>query len=526
MPELLTAAEFAARIKAKYPVYASLPDEELVSKMLAKYPEYESSIRPPDFKAEATPAPDERSGLLDRFLSITGTAAKDLNPVPLIQHVVEAGRVPEMGGAFSPMQAATNVTKEMGMAQLRELQQAIQMFREGRLSEGVGHTTAGVLPVVGPMAAGIGEDFGAGRTDEGLGHLLALAGGPKVTSSVLKGGAALGTRVATGLRTSAAQDVRQALAPTRFRTKVKTERILPGVQKRGLRGDLEDLQAMAKDKVQTIGPQIDAELQASGSASINLQPVRDAIAKMKAKTFRDVPTVVNGQPAMDRAVHNPRKYGQIEAVESLIDKYGADMTVDQAVAVRRAWDEVVSQAGGFDEKAGAGAFGVSLTDWSEANVKRPLAGALRQELAKAVPSTKALNKEFKFWKDLEDVVNATKNRKVGQTKSGLLGKLAAGTGRTIGAGVGYATGGPVGAMGGVVLGGQMAERLTRLFASPKWKLTASHLKMELADALASRNPGQISAVLGKIQRAQVAASSATPMAAEDQSDTPGAIGQR
>lgn len=41
----LTRAEFAQSIKAKYPVYAALSDEELATKMLATYPQYEAQIK-------------------------------------------------------------------------------------------------------------------------------------------------------------------------------------------------------------------------------------------------------------------------------------------------------------------------------------------------------------------------------------------------------------------------------------------------------------------------------------------------
>lgn len=45
MPDQVTRAEFAQRIKAQYPVYASVPDDQLVTKMLEKYPVYRSQIR-------------------------------------------------------------------------------------------------------------------------------------------------------------------------------------------------------------------------------------------------------------------------------------------------------------------------------------------------------------------------------------------------------------------------------------------------------------------------------------------------
>jgi hypothetical protein len=46
--ETLTHAEFAARIKTKYPAYADLTDEELVTLTLKKYPSYSPFIKPLD----------------------------------------------------------------------------------------------------------------------------------------------------------------------------------------------------------------------------------------------------------------------------------------------------------------------------------------------------------------------------------------------------------------------------------------------------------------------------------------------
>lgn len=40
-----TRAEFAASIKAKYPVYANVPDDQLVDRMLEKYPTYRDRIQ-------------------------------------------------------------------------------------------------------------------------------------------------------------------------------------------------------------------------------------------------------------------------------------------------------------------------------------------------------------------------------------------------------------------------------------------------------------------------------------------------
>jgi hypothetical protein len=56
--EGLTHAEFAARLKAKYPVYVDQTDEELVTAILKKYPEYNSYIQPPDLPEGWRVVPD------------------------------------------------------------------------------------------------------------------------------------------------------------------------------------------------------------------------------------------------------------------------------------------------------------------------------------------------------------------------------------------------------------------------------------------------------------------------------------
>ena len=56
--ETLTRAEFAARLKAKYPIYADRTDEELVTATLKKFPEYNSYINPSGFPEGWRVVPD------------------------------------------------------------------------------------------------------------------------------------------------------------------------------------------------------------------------------------------------------------------------------------------------------------------------------------------------------------------------------------------------------------------------------------------------------------------------------------
>jgi hypothetical protein len=56
--EGLTRAEFAARLKSKFPEYSDLTDEELVTRTLKRFPEYNSYINPPGFPEGWRVVPD------------------------------------------------------------------------------------------------------------------------------------------------------------------------------------------------------------------------------------------------------------------------------------------------------------------------------------------------------------------------------------------------------------------------------------------------------------------------------------
>ena len=62
----ITLAQFGQMIKAKYPDYASVPDEEIGQRMLQKYPEYADRVAP--VQQPAGPS------LLDRALSYLPSA--------------------------------------------------------------------------------------------------------------------------------------------------------------------------------------------------------------------------------------------------------------------------------------------------------------------------------------------------------------------------------------------------------------------------------------------------------------------
>ena len=65
-----------------------------------------------------------------------------------------------------------DTVKGLAGAQMDQFRKAGKAFQEGRYVEGIGQGAAGMLPVLGPAAASIGEQMGSGDIAGGLGAAL------------------------------------------------------------------------------------------------------------------------------------------------------------------------------------------------------------------------------------------------------------------------------------------------------------------------------------------------------------------
>jgi hypothetical protein len=191
-------------------------------------------------------------------------------------------------------------------------------------------------------------------------------------------------------------------------------------------------------------------------------------------------------------IHDPRAYDQLNKLQAIVQEMGPEIRADQMIALRRTWDRVVKAAGGFEHRAGGSPFGVPLADQSEAAAKRVATSAMRRVLAKEVPELADVNREYSFWKSLNDVLTATNARAKPQGR-GLAQTIAQGAGATIGGVTGG--GNPVTTLGTAVIGGKIAQQMTRVFQSPQWKLASAQAKNKLAAALVSGNPSAINRAL-------------------------------
>lgn len=348
----------------------------------------------------------------------------------------------------------------------------------------------------------------AGMEAMGAGTVAAVQGGNPATAAVMGAagplvGAALPKPAA--LKESAEKLVVQALGPTKERFKAMARRIAPEIMKRGLGGSRESLLETAATKADEAGDLIDGALQQFGAKQVGVAPVVSALEAAK-DAFRTTQQITvqqaaargltqkarslgNGMVEID-VVFEPRAVKQLDGLQRIVSDLGDTATVDQLVNVRRAWDKVVDQAGGFAHRAG-GAVGVPLKDQSEAWAKREATTAIRKLLATEVPELAVLNKEFAFWKSLDDVLTQTVQRTQAQGP-GLRGAVV----EVAGAAAASTNG-----LGQAFVLGKLAKGANAVFTSPRWRLIDANLKNKLADSIVTGNLQGSAAALARINAA-------------------------
>lgn len=134
--------------------------------------------------------PAAASSWLDSATNFVTNFAHNVDPRPALKLLYDTGKAG--AGAFSGNLAMGDDfaadLKGLGKAQVDQFTKAKQAYHEGRISEAVGHTIAGALPLVGPAAANAGEQIGSGDISGGLGAGAGLIAGmkaPEVVGRVL-----------------------------------------------------------------------------------------------------------------------------------------------------------------------------------------------------------------------------------------------------------------------------------------------------------------------------------------------------
>lgn len=460
--------------------------------------------RKPASAEDFTPQKPESAGILRNAARalLPSTTASDYVEGPLY---AAAHPIDSFGLILSALKDAhVDQAHKAGASARAVINEPTMSGKAGAASQALGHSAAALIPVIGPAAASVGE-MGAegdvrGMVGGGTG-LLAGMFAPKMAKAVSKAAAPVKAAAASRLEGAAVSQMEKALNPTRIDTKVKAARVVPEMLKRRIwNKDLQTLEGRAADAADTAGQAVDRELSLNSEKTVGVKPLVDELERAKEPY---IGTTTTG----DRVVNEPARIKAVQKLQDTLTAYGDKVSVESMVKLRRGWDEIVNAARGFVQPD----LKTNIKAWAA----REGRSALRDALSQAVPDIHAINAEYAFWQNIEDVANATNQRRVGQARS-LTSTIAGAGGAVAAEAVLPGSGAVMGAAKGIA-GFKFAGALKKLVESPGYQMWSAVQKQRLADALMSRNPRTIEVAIGNGLRAvavqpRPAASGATSFA--------------
>jgi hypothetical protein len=446
--------------------------------------------------------------------SFLGGAWKNLNPIPILKSISESATSPA-GMIAGPGGVAVDLARKHlpGIISAMEDQaaKAKDAYHRGAYSEAAGHALATLLPGVGPAAADAAETMGGSEAQyDKFGNITQpavapnLAGGAGEAAGLvapflvkpgmqLAGKAANAAGVPEALQGSAEKSYAQVLNPTTKVNKAITAKIVPELLDRGVTAlTMKGLQAQAQSHIAAVGSAIgDAWDALPAGTKTDLQPVYDHLQSAIDDTH-SIPDsagkMIPKGPEAERAIDNISRLQQTLVDVAEPDASGKlQIPVDKIRDLRQYFDGIAAKAGRYPMN--------QLSDQSAAEAHGLAADSIRKELANDHPDIAELNKEYSFWKNTNQVVSDTLERRQGQAKP--LGRQLA---SAAGAGAGFVSGG----VGGAVLGRAAMDAIESATRSPAWRTVSAVLKSKLADAIASGKPNAIQFASEQVQRAAMA----------------------
>lgn len=444
----------------------------------------------PLLSAESTPSqaetPGEQPSALSRFVS---NAAEMLNPITMAQGAYQAVRHPiETGSA-------------LWSAQGEQFSKAGEAFQQGRYGEAIGHGTAGMLPVLGPVAADIGEQIGSGDVAGGLGAmtgLLAPVVGARPLAQAARRGvpAAARNSIATSLERGASRRVTDVMAPkvgpnkTRFGNQAEkaAPRIAKDLATDGAPLTREGLHTQVQSKLAAAESALDDAASARNTnAVIHTAPLIRAL-KQKRADLTSQTHRIGAFKAGDDVVPAPNA-ARVAQIDQAIDEIGQLGPVANYESLRR-----IRQA--YDGPAKA-TYSPSMTaDYLKAQGSKlgaaDVTGTLREHLARMDPKTAAANAEYSVYRAADDVMSAT--AEIERTRPRVGRQIAA---RITGAVVGGQHGGAAGALAGYA-GAPIVD--AALSAGVTTQLKTAALMQRLANAVRAGSMERVNGVLSLLSR--------------------------
>lgn len=444
---------------------------------------------------QSRPTPDQPQGsALGRFV---GGAAEMLNPVTMVK------------GAYQMVRHPLDTYEAMVGQSAEQFGKAREAWDRGGVSEAIGHTGAAVLPMIGPMAADIGEQAGQGDIAGALGATTGLLAGPKALKEAVKIPVRV-PAVRAALERGAVSRVQDVMTPKASsqvarRMAEKAKEIAPQILKENKSGfgwSRDALQKQILGKLDSAEQNLDAATDARLEArALETQPVLDALREKRAA--QTVQAVDASQPTRTTTTRTSAIVDEsgrpIEVTESRAVPYGQDVVpgpnqprvsqIDQAIGEieqlgpTSRYEPLKRMRQAYDKPART-VYNPSLVDdflkkSGEAKGAADVTAALRETLAKADPATAEANASYALYRSASDVLEVAQQIEQVRPKVGrqIMARL---TGTLFGA----KAAGPAGAAAGYALAPAVDSLVNAGFTT---KLKTAQLMQTLADAMKSGN---------------------------------------
>jgi hypothetical protein len=384
---------------------------------------------------------------------------------------------------FGPGGVALDMLNKAALSQDAVRLKAEDAFKRGDYAEGTRHVVNYLIPLIGPAVDAAGDKAQEGKVAEGLGEatgVAVMARGATKPQITIPGARA----AATALKESAKRSYLRALGPTTKPNKVLAERVVegrpgtPGLIERGtVAATRKGLQSKIHATVDDLGQQLeDMHAQLPPDTGLPMNQVLGAIDTSASRQF----TIRNPQgvslptgPDAMRGINFTEQLKNYLRGHATQDASG-NLTIPYQTLreFRQKWDALVAERNGYA--------GSSLVDNTRMNAYRSAASAIREQLNSATPDIAAINREFSFWKNAQDVIDATVLRS-GSQATPMTEQMA--TAGAIGGGLAHG-------LSKGVLYGAVARSAVKLFRSTGWRTMSAVTKDRLANLLSSGKTGQ------------------------------------
>jgi len=290
--------------------------------------------------------------------------------------------------------------------------------------------------------------------------LKALPGGKQAIIGLQKFLAPL----SKALRDKATKQLAQVLGATTKKFKGMSEKVSGELAERKVTAlTRKGLESKALTQVSELGRSIDDLIKGLPKETvIKTKPILNAIQKTKNKL------TVKG------VVVEPEKLKVANKIQDIVVKFGKELDVNNMIELRRIWDTTIAEAGS--------GFGLATKEKFATTVKKAATNAIRSEVGKISPDIAKINKEFSFWKNVQEVISETIKRTASKGTS-----FAAETAETVGRGAGLIGG----TVKDAILVGSAFKNANKLFKSTAWRTMSAKQKTKFADIIARGNLKEI-----------------------------------